>query len=130
MIVVDFGTATTFDAVSKEGDYLGGAIVPGIGISMEALFLNASKLPRVSFAKPPSIIGRNTVHSIQAGIFHGYAAMVDGIVARMTEELGGQAWVIATGGMAPLIAAAAKTLQQVDEFLTLDGLRLLYQYNS
>jgi type III pantothenate kinase len=130
MIIVDFGTATTFDAVSKEGDYLGGAICPGISISMEALFREASKLPRVTFSKPDSIIGRNTVTSMQAGLFYGYVGLVDGIVERMAAELGGgEVRVVATGGLAKLIGPASRYIKEVDSLLTLNGLRLLYERN-
>jgi type III pantothenate kinase len=130
LIVVDFGTATTFDVISADGAYQGGAIAPGVGISADALFARASKLPRVEFLRPPQIVAKNTVNSMQAGIFFGYVGLVEGIVGRMQQELDGKAKVIATGGLAAPIAAATEAIDQVEPFLTLEGLRILYQRNK
>jgi type III pantothenate kinase len=130
LIVVDFGTATTFDAVSQKGEYLGGAICPGITISMEALFLHASKLPEVEFSRPPHVIGRNTIASMQSGLVYGYVGLVDGICARMERELGFKPKVVATGGLAPLIAGVSQSISEVDEHLTLNGLRLIHERNK
>ncbi|MFN8535662.1 MAG: type III pantothenate kinase [Dehalococcoidia bacterium] len=128
-IVVDFGTATTFDAISAEGDYLGGAIAPGIGISSEALFAHAAKLPRIDLVRPKSVIGRNTVMAMQAGIIFGYVGLVDGLVERIKREMGGEAEVIATGGLAETIAKESTTITVVDHDLTLTGLYHIYQLN-
>ncbi len=129
-IVVDFGTATTFDAISVWGEYLGGAICPGIGISSEALFQHAAKLPRVDITRPKVIIGKNTVGSMQAGLFFGYLSLVEGIVARMRAELGGRAAVVATGGLAELLLTESTAVDHVDPLLTLTGLRILFERNQ
>lgn len=128
-IVVDFGTATTFDCISPRGEYLGGVITPGITISADALYRHAAKLPRVEVARPERIIGRNTVSSIQAGLFYGYVGLVDGIVTRMKKEAGFPVRVVATGGLARLLAAASETIEKADDQLTLRGLRLIYNLN-
>jgi type III pantothenate kinase len=129
-IIVDFGTATTFDSVTDKGEYAGGAIVPGIKISVEALFHAAAKLPKIDVAKPSAVIGKSTVESMQAGIYFGYAALVDGLVRRMRSEMKADpVHVIATGGLAPLIARETETIESVDEGLTLEGLRLIYEMN-
>jgi type III pantothenate kinase len=130
LIVVDFGTATTFDCISAQGEYLGGAIAPGIMVSSEALFHRASKLPRVELVKPETVIGKNTVTSMQAGIIYGYVGLIDGIVNRMRKEMGGDPLVIATGGLAPLIAPESETIEEVDEYLTLKGLHIIYVKNK
>jgi type III pantothenate kinase len=127
--VVDFGTATTFDGISKEGDYLGGAIAPGINIASEALFLRTAKLPRVDLQRPPTAIGRNTVHAMQSGLLFGYVALVEGMVDRFRNELGPEMKVIATGGLAEVIAAETKVLQIVAPWLTLEGLRIIWDLN-
>ena len=131
VIVVDFGTATTFDAISAAGEYLGGVICPGIGISADALFQRAARLPRVDVRKPPTVIGDTTVTSMQSGLFFGYVAMVDGIVTRMRAELdrGKRSACIATGGMADIIASETTVIERVDPDLTLQGLRLIWERN-
>jgi type III pantothenate kinase len=127
-VVVDFGTATTFDAVSERGEYLGGVIAPGISISAEALFARTARLPRVDIKRPPHVIGSNTVHSLQSGLFHGYVGLVDGILERLMAELG-PARVIATGGMAQFIASGSRYLGEIDDALTLTGLRIIWERN-
>jgi type III pantothenate kinase len=127
--VVDFGTATTFDAINAEGDYLGGAIAPGIGIASEALFLHTAKLPRVDLQRPPSAIGRNTVHAMQSGLLFGYVSLVEGMVARFRNELGPETQVIATGGLAEIVARETTVIQIIAPWLTLDGLRIIYDLN-
>ena len=129
VIAVDFGTATTFDCISERGEYLGGVICPGIHISMEALFERASKLHRVEIAKPKSVIGRTTTGALQSGLLYGNAGMVDSMVERIRKELGSNAKVIATGGLARRIASESEAIQEVAPFLTLDGLRILFEKN-
>ncbi len=129
LIIVDFGTATTFCAITEKGEYLGGAITPGIKISAEALFQRASKLPRFELAKPARVISGDTISAMQAGILYGYAGLVDGIVERMKKELSPEAKVIATGGLAELVAPETRTIQEIRPQLTLEGLRLLFQIN-
>ncbi len=126
-IVVDFGTATTFNAVNAAREYLGGVIAPGILISAEALFLRAAKLPRVEIKQPGKVIGSSTVGAMQSGIYHGYAGLVDGVLEKMIAEMNTKPRVIATGGLAPLIASASRFIEKVDSTLTLDGLRLVYE---
>ncbi len=128
--VVDFGTATTFDAISSDGEYLGGAIAPGIGIAADALFQRTAKLPRVELIKPPSAIGSNTVRAIQSGLIFGYVGLVEGMVARFREELGSEMKVIGTGGLVDLIAAETKVIQVVAPWLTLEGMRLIWEMNQ
>jgi len=128
-IVVDFGTATTFDAVSAEGDYLGGAIAPGLGIAAEALFSRTAKLPRIELVAPPAAIGRNTIHCMQSGLVLGYVELIEGLVERIRAELGGHARVIGTGGLATVLAKETKVIEVVDQMLTLEGLRLIYELN-
>lgn len=130
LVIVDFGTATTFCAIAENGDYLGGAIAPGIGISTEALFQRAAKLPRIELVKPKNVICRNTVASMQSGIIYGFTGQVDEIVRRMQEEMGQDAFVVATGGLANMIAQESGTINVVEHFLTLEGLRILYERNS
>lgn len=132
LIIVDFGTAITFDAVSREGDYLGGVITPGISISSEALFLRTAKLPKVEIARPDKVIGRNTVNSIQSGLVYGYIGLVDHIIEKMMNELrenGETVKVIATGGFSTLIGNESKYIESIDKMLTLEGLRIIYERN-
>jgi type III pantothenate kinase len=130
IIVVDFGTATTFDVISPRGEYIGGAIAPGLGISADALFVRAARLPRVDVRKPARIIGTNTVDHLQIGLYYGYIGLVDGILERMIAELGDETLTIATGGLARLISGGSKYIAQVDDLLTLTGLRLIYERNQ
>jgi type III pantothenate kinase len=128
-IIVDFGTATTFDVVTPRGDYAGGVIAPGLMVSADALYSRTAKLPRVELVRPKSAIGKNTVASIQSGLLFGYAGLVDALVARIRAEVDFQPRVVATGGLAPLVAAESKAIDECDDMLTLDGLRLLYDRN-
>ncbi len=128
--VVDFGTATTFDAITSEGEYLGGAIAPGIGIAADALYQRAAKLPRVDIGRPPAAIGRNTVHAMQSGLLYGYVGLVEGMVARFRTELGRDMKVIGTGGLAGLIAKETEVIEILAPWLTLDGLRILWEMNQ
>jgi type III pantothenate kinase len=131
LIVVDFGTATTFDYVSPEGAYEGGAIAPGIIISAEALFQKASKLPRVEiFARPQEVIAKETMSSMNAGLIYGYAGLVDGIVDRIKNQVGSDLIVVATGGMASLIKSETRSIDYIEEFLTLEGLHIIFNLNA
>ncbi len=128
-IVVDFGTATTFDCISAAGEYLGGVIVPGITVSLDGLLARAAKLSRIELAEPPRVLGRNTTHALQSGIIFGYSSLVDGLIAKLTAELGGPQRVLATGGLATMVSKHAISIERVDPELTLQGLRLIYERN-
>ena len=130
VIVVDFGTSTNFDVVSPAGEYVGGVLAPGIEISMDALFARAARLVEVDYAVPASVIGKTTVGGLQSGLVYGFAGQVDGIVGRIREELGAEARVVATGGLADLVAPHSQTIELVDGFLTLEGLRLVWELNK
>ncbi len=129
-IIVDFGTATTFDVVSKKGEYMGGVITPGIGISADALFARTARLPRVDVRKPPRVLATNTVNSVQSGLYYGYLGLIDGILERLIGELGGEVNVVATGGLATLMGGGSKYIREIDDLLTLDGLRIIYERNQ
>ena len=128
-IIVDFGTATTFDVVSKKGEYLGGVITPGIGISADALFSRTARLPRVDVRKPPRVLATNTVNSVQSGLYYGYLGLIDGILERLLAELGDNVTVVATGGLATLMGGGSKYIREIDDLLTLEGLRIIYERN-
>jgi type III pantothenate kinase len=129
LIVVDFGTATTLDAITRQGEYLGGAICPGVQISADALFQRAARLPRIDVRKPPRVVGRTTVGAMESGLFYGYVGMVEGLVRRMNDELSGDALCVATGGLASVIAPEIPAIQHVDADLTLHGLRIVWERN-
>ena len=130
VIVVDFGTSTNFDVVSPEGEYVGGVIAPGIEVSMEALFARAARLVKVDYSAPPTVIGKTTIGGLQSGLVYGSAGQVDGIVGRIREELEAEARAVATGGLADLVAPHSRTIERVDPFLTLDGLRMVWELNA
>jgi type III pantothenate kinase len=130
LIVLDFGTATTFDAISAKGEYLGGAICPGVQISADALFQRAARLPRIDVRKPATVVGQTTVGAMESGLFYGYVGMVEGLIKRMSDELGGNAICVATGGLAIVISPETTLIQHVDSDLTLDGLRMVWDRNQ
>ncbi len=130
LIIVDFGTATTFCAIAANGDYLGGAIAPGLGITSEALFLRTAKLPRVELIKPKNVIGKNTINSMQSGLIYGYVGLVETLITRIKDEMGVNPKVIATGGLAELVASETKLIDKINPYLTLEGLQELYRLNQ